>query len=109
MEVSRARNAPNRLEAIRLAQQRISELEQEISVLQQKEDVTSATEFPQKLSKLMKKHKLSTQEVIALLLVRGNLDQRYAVFETVIGLRYILALKELEASRGSEKSFRLRG
>ncbi|MFP3677180.1 hypothetical protein SB725_08615 [Pseudomonas sp. SIMBA_041] len=102
-------NAPNRFEAIRLAQQRISELEQEISVLQKGESTTPDFDFSEKLSKLMKKYKLSSEEVIALLLVRGDLDQRALSLETVLKLRYILGLNDVEASHSSEKPFRVRG
>ena len=102
-------NAPNRLEAIRLAQQRISELEQEISILSKGESTTPDSDFSEKLAKLMKKYKLSSEEVIALLLVRGDLDQRALSLETVLKLRYILGLKDVEASHSSEKPFRLRG
>lgn len=109
MELSRVMNAPNRLEAIRLAKQRISELEEEISVLQKGESTTPDSDFSEKLAKLMKKYKLDAEEVIALLLVRGDIDQRAFSLETVLKLRFILGLKDVEASHSSEKRFRVRG
>ncbi|MBH3409314.1 MULTISPECIES: hypothetical protein [Pseudomonas] len=60
-------NAVNRLAAIRLAQQRISEPEQEISVLEKGEGATPESGFSEQLAKLMK----NAEEVIALLMVRG--------------------------------------
>ncbi|ANI34674.1 hypothetical protein AA098_14760 [Pseudomonas sp. JY-Q] len=101
-------NAPNRHEAIRLAQQRISELEQEISVLQEREK-TPDSDFSLKLTKLMRKYRLSAEEVIALLLARGDVDQKSVSLETVLKLRYILGLKDVQASHSSEKPFRVRG
>ncbi|MBF8789674.1 hypothetical protein [Pseudomonas asiatica] len=102
-------NAVNRLEAIRLAQQRISELEQEISVLQKGEGATSESSFSEQLAKLMKRYRVSAEEVIALLMVRGDLDQRALSLTTVLKLHYILGLLDVEASHSSEKPFRIRG
>lgn len=66
------KNALNRLEAIRLAQQRVSELEQEISVLQKGKGATPESGFPEQLAKLMKRYRVPAEEVIALLMVRGG-------------------------------------
>lgn len=108
-EVDSAMNAVNRLEAIRLAQQRISELEQEISVLQKGEGATPESGFSEQLAKLMKRYGVRAEEVIALLMVRGNLDQRALSLTTVLKLHYILGLLDVEASQSSEKPFRIRG
>lgn len=102
-------NAPNRLEAIRIAQQRISELEEEICVLKSGEGSQLKPEFTEKLAKLMKRYKLNAEEVIALLLIRGDIDKRAFSLATVWQLRHILGLKDVEASHSSEKRFRVRG
>lgn len=109
MELGLGMNALNRLEAIRLAQQRIDELEQEISGLQKDGDTPREHNFSEKLAKLMKKFKLSSEEVIALLLVRGDLDRKLFSCETTYKLKHILGLKDIEASHSSEKPFRVKG
>lgn len=92
-------NAPHRSEAIRLAQERISELEKEISCLRQAEQSDRELEFTGKLFKLMKKFKLEPGEVIDLLVTRGDLDRRLFGCETTYKLKHILGLRQLEAER----------
>jgi hypothetical protein len=100
-------NAPNRLEAIRLAQERIHELEQEISVLRQDEGIQRELDFAEKLSTLMKKFNVKVDEVIALLEIRGDLDRKVSSCETTYRLKHVLGLKEVEAAHRAEKPLRL--
>jgi hypothetical protein len=96
-------NAPHRLLAIQQAKQRISELEQEISVLRQDEDTQRELDFSEKLTKLMKKFSVSPEEVISLLVIRGDLDHEMFDCAPPYKLQHILAPKEIDTEYSADR------
>jgi hypothetical protein len=88
-------NAPHRLLAIQQAKQRIIELEQEISVLRQDVDIQRELDFSEKLTTLMKKFSVSSEEVISLLVIRGDVDHEIFNCGFPYKLKHILARMEI--------------
>jgi ABC-type Na+ transport system ATPase subunit NatA len=96
-------NAPHRLIAIRQARLRISELEKEISLLEEEAGCQKDIAFLAELNQLMEKSKLNADQVVELLMLRGNLDQRLFSSETVYQMRHIFSIAEVFSSRGVDR------
>jgi hypothetical protein len=82
---------------------RIAELEKEIANLKQDSGLRYGADFLKELGSLMKKSRLSADEVVQLLVLRGNLDQRLFKSETVYRLRHIFSIAEVFASTGADR------
>jgi lipase chaperone LimK len=96
-------NSPHRLVAIQQARQRISDLEKEISALEEGEEYQRDVNFLQELTRLMEKSKLDTDEVVELLMLRGNLDERWFSSETVYQMRHLFGIAEVFSSQGLDR------
>ncbi|MEX5688891.1 hypothetical protein [Pseudomonas silesiensis] len=96
-------NAPHRSDAIRLAQQRISELENEINKLQKEAGLERDQQFLEDLTKLMQAYQADADEVVELLMLRGDIDQKSFTCETIYQLRHIFSIAEIQVAQGADR------
>lgn len=96
-------NAPHRSDAIRAAKQRIVELEDEIGRLQKEAEVERAQQFLQDLANLMQHYQVEADEVVELLMLRGDIDQKPFMGETIYQLRHIFSIAEIQIAEGADR------
>ncbi|WP_339526472.1 hypothetical protein [Pseudomonas sp. EL_65y_Pfl2_R96] len=101
-------NAPHRSDAIRLAQQRISELENEINRLQKEAWLERDQQFLEDLGKLMQTYQVNADEVVELLMLRGDIDQKSFACESIYHLRHIFSIAEIQVAKGADQPSWLR-
>lgn len=96
-------NAPNRSEAIRIANQRIAQLQDEIDKLHNEAELERQQLFLADLASLMKAYQVDADEVIELLMLRGDIDQKPFTCETIYQLRHIFSIAEIQAAEGADR------
>lgn len=94
---------PDRSTDIQRTMQRIVELENQIAKLKEDAAYQQSLDFLKELTKLMEHSKLGIDEVVELLVRRGNLDSRWFSCETVYRMRHIFGLAEVFASHGVDR------